>query len=81
MPSKRDERQRLNLVITPKSKERLERLMRVTEADTSAEVIRNALRFYEVAINYSTGEKEFLLRDKKTGETSVWEPFYHVVQE
>jgi hypothetical protein len=66
---------RLNLVLSDKSKERLDRLMRLTEADTNAEVIRNALRLYESIINHTLEGKEFLIRDKQTGEIGQYEMF------
>jgi len=66
---------RLNLVLTDQSKKRLDRLIGLTEADTSAEVIRNALRLYEALINRVLSDDEFLVRNKKTGEISIYEIF------
>jgi hypothetical protein len=64
--------------MTEKSRRRLEWLARVTEADTSAEVIRNSLRLYETMVSHVISGKEFILRDKATGMMAVYEPFYNV---
>lgn len=66
---------RLNLALSQKSKSRLERLVALTEAESGAEVIRNALQLYEVMVNHSIGGKEFLIRDKSTGEEKNWPLF------
>lgn len=74
-------RLRLNLVMSEKTKRRLDRLVRLTEADTNAEVIRNALRLYEVIIDHILNEQEFLIRDKKTGQITSYDPFISVKDE
>src|SRR5438874_13075856 len=76
--NERGARLRLNLVMTEKSRRRLEWLAKATEADTSAEVIRNALRLYETVVSHVMSGKEFILRDKATGMMAVYEPFYNV---
>jgi hypothetical protein len=49
---------RLNLVLPDKSASRLERLKKITEASSFAEVIRNAIRIYEALVmEYEKGNK------------------------
>lgn len=69
---------RLNLVISENSRKRLDRLAELTEADSSAEVIRRALQLYEVMIDHSINNNDFLIRNRKTGETTMYQPFIEV---
>ncbi len=43
----KDHRVRLNLTVTPKVRERLERLQRESDAETLTEVVRRALAVYD----------------------------------
>lgn len=68
---------RVELRLPERSAERLDRLVRETEADSVADVIRNAIRLYEWAVMSAQEGKELCLRDVKTGEirtASVFAP-------
>jgi hypothetical protein len=47
----------------------------------STEVIRNALRLYEVVIDHMLNGQEFLIRDKKSGKITSHDPFISVTDE
>ncbi|MEM7457140.1 MAG: ribbon-helix-helix protein, CopG family [Planctomycetota bacterium] len=53
---------RLNLTLTPEAKKRLEKIQRETEADTLTEVIRKAIRLYEIAIERSQNGSRLVLK-------------------
>jgi hypothetical protein len=56
--------QRVQLEFPEKSIARLARLKTLTEADSYAEVLKNALRLYEFAIDKSSQGATFLLQEK-----------------
>ena len=60
--------QRVTLDLGENSAQRIERLLRVLDARTIVDVIRQALKLLEFIVAQAQGGKEFLLRDKKTGE-------------
>jgi hypothetical protein len=64
--------------MSEQSKKRLDRLINITEADTSAEVIKNALRLYEAIINKVMNDEEFLVRNKKTGDITIYSLFENI---
>lgn len=55
---------RLNLELTAVARERLERLVDLSDADTMTEVVRRALAVYEVVLDNQKAEGETLLRFK-----------------
>lgn len=55
---------RLQLLLPAASKARLDKLVETTEAASYAEVVRNALRLYEVAVDEAArGGGLFMLKD------------------
>jgi len=55
---------RVQFDLAPRSMERLSALKAKTEASSYAEVVKNALRLYEVLIQEVESGKQFLVRDK-----------------
>ena len=55
---------RVQLELPDKSMERLRALKEKTEAPSYAEVLKNALRLYEILIGEAEAGKVFLLKDK-----------------
>ena len=55
---------RLNLVMPKRTLERIEALIDKTEATSKADVVRDALRFYEAMVNDVIDGKAILSRDK-----------------
>ena len=60
---------RVQLDMPPKSYQRLQHLVDVTEASSSAEVIKNALKLYELLVNEAEEGSEFQIR--RDGETVI----------
>ncbi len=54
----------LSLALSHDAAQRLKALARKTEADSYAEVIRNALQLYEAMIEATETGKQFLTRDR-----------------
>lgn len=55
------ERIRLSMVVTPQTKERVERLLVLSEAESMADVVRNALLLYERALTRVANGEKFLI--------------------
>ena len=64
------DKERMNLVLTKTSLERLNKLRNKTEASSNADVFKDALRLYEALIEEADSGKEFLTRDKEGNLTS-----------
>lgn len=63
---------RLNLELDSPTKERLDRLQTITEADSMTQVIRKALRIYEAVFNHNQrGGKVVFRAEDGTEETIV----------
>ena len=65
---------RVQLDFAPRSMERLNALKGKTGASSLSEVVKNALRIYEVLIEETEAGKEFLIRDKD-GVVSIFRLF------
>jgi hypothetical protein len=65
------ESRRFNIELPPSSVQRLNRLKRIIEASSYAEVIRNALRIYEALVDALEKGAEVFLRDKDGKITSL----------
>jgi hypothetical protein len=61
--SARPVKNRVQFDLPPGSMERLNTLKRKTEANSYAEVVKNALRLYETLIEETESGKQFLVRD------------------
>lgn len=64
----RENKIRLNLELTPIARDRLERLIELSDADSMTEVVRKALAVYEVVLDHQKTEGETLLRFKDGSE-------------
>ena len=53
-----ERRERLNLALSPATRERLEELRRRTDADSAAEVIRRALAIYDDLLSVVDGGRK-----------------------
>ena len=65
-----DDVTRLNMVLPKKTVDRLNILKGETEASSSAEVVKNALRLYEAIVKDAKDGKEFCAIDKSGNVTS-----------
>jgi len=63
--------QRLNLRISRSEQKRLEKLIKLSDAASTTEVIRRALAVYEHLWDAKQGEIQILLRDKEGDETNL----------
>jgi hypothetical protein len=68
--SSSDEVTRLNMLLPKKTVDRLNTLKKETEASSSAEVVKNALRLYEAIVSDAKEGKEFCAIDKDGKITS-----------
>lgn len=61
---------KIQIQLSEKAKERLFELVERTEADTAAQVVRDALRIYDILIDeIENNGSELMLRSGKTNET------------
>jgi len=67
---------RVNLSFSKASKQRLERLIALTEADTASEVVRRALQAYESIVDYIQSGHEILARSSLGGDLKPCDFFY-----
>lgn len=68
----REEMMRITLSLSAKSMQRLDSLVEITEASSRAEVLRNALRLYEVAVISKNDGGDVLIKEENGKETSVF---------
>ena len=62
--AKTEERFRLHLAVSQQVKERLDRLLEASEAETTTEVIRNALRTYELLLETAAKGGRVILENR-----------------
>ncbi|MFO1078014.1 MAG: hypothetical protein U1E73_09870 [Planctomycetota bacterium] len=65
------ERIRIHLAVTPRVKDRLDDLLRKTEAESITEVVRRALSIYDDLVNTALAGGKILLEDKKGDQREV----------
>jgi hypothetical protein len=70
-PTKKTELVRLNLEITPATKERLERLQEATESRSMVETISRALAVYETLLQECGQGADVIIRKKSGKELSL----------
>ena len=61
---------RLNLTLTQQAKKRLETIQKVTEADTLTEVIRDAIKLYDLAVQHQKSGGRLILKTED-GEKDI----------
>lgn len=66
---------RITLVLNEKSLDRLDFLVEATEASSRTEVLKNALRLFEVCVNGKKEGKDIFMKDEK-GRISTLFPHY-----
>ncbi len=62
---------RRSLELHPKTADRLDRLREALEATSDTEVFRRALQILEALIEDEKAGKTFLVKDRRTGETTA----------
>ena len=62
---------RINFFLPKKSKERLDRMLKIVEANTYAEVFKNALRIYEYLTNELQNGSEIFIVTQNGEKTKV----------
>lgn len=74
-PQASSEKERINLALSPRAFEQLEKIREKTEASSYTEVFRNAIKLYDALIEEAEQGNEFLVRDKN-GNLTSYKIFY-----
>ena len=62
---------RINLRLSPRTAARLDQLRQITDVSSNTDVVRNALRVYDLLVAELCDGKELCLRDKKGHVTAL----------
>lgn len=74
-PQAFSEKERINLALSPRAFEQLEKIREKTEASSYTEVFRNAIKLYDALISEAELGNEILVKDKN-GNVTAYKIFY-----